>query len=175
MKKFLLCLLISIYTTTSFAQHCPFDGSHLIVIKLVDKNGNVIATPKDTIYLVEVGNPIADSCKFNEGLLRLKFGSMNDKLINRHDGAWVSWAEERVKDCSFMQPGHLAVVLGQAGYNCMIPVNNDYRYVKRKFEIRLKRNQEEKILTTVADEDIYSLCTGSGSWTRIKPLELKIE
>jgi len=175
MKKFLLCLLISIFTATSFAQHCPFDGSNLIVIKLMDKSGNVIAVPKDSVFLVEVDNPIADSCKFNEGLLRLQFGKMEEKLIKRHEGAWVSWAKERSKDCSFMQPGHLAVVLGQAGYSCMIPVNNDYRYIKRKFEIRVKKNNEEKILASLTDNDINKLCTAAGPWTRIKPIELVID
>jgi hypothetical protein len=32
------------------AQHCPFDGGHIVVIKLTDAHGNVITTADSTFF-----------------------------------------------------------------------------------------------------------------------------
>ncbi len=152
------------------AQHCPFDGSAVVVVKMVDKSGNPVSMPKDSVYLYETDNPRPDSCTYASRILIIRFEDMTQSLLNKYDGSWVSWAKDRAKECDFMQAGHYAVVLNQAETDCMIKRQSDYDYSKRKFEIRQKKKGKWVVLAQVQEESIYDLCTGAGPWKRIKPL-----
>ena len=171
--KRLILLLSAVFMSreTLLAQHCPFDGSEMIVIKLSDKEGKPITYIKDSVFLVETGNPLADSCSFAKGLLKIPFTLPDSSLINKYDGVWISWAKKYSTGCNFMLPGHYAVVLNQGQKSCMIKNGSDYKYVTRVFEICIKRGDEMKKLSGVSAEKIYSLCTGVGPWKRIASIE----
>jgi len=171
MNKTLSFLLIAfLFACKVNAQHCPFDGSSMIVIKLMDKKGKVISSLKEPVILAEINNPKADSCSYAKGLLSIPFENLNKALINKYD--WASWAKKYSANCSFMKPGHFAVVLGQAQETCMLENGNDYQ--KRTFEIRVKRGDKTTIVN-LPEEKVYHLCTDAGPWTRIKPIEIVLD
>ncbi len=72
MKYILALLLALVLFNRSIAQLSPFDGSYLIPIKLVDKNGNMLKSTKTKFYLQEVDNKLADSCTSNPGMVKNK-------------------------------------------------------------------------------------------------------
>jgi hypothetical protein len=53
------------------AQHCPFDGTSIVLIKVLDMEN------KTDFMLKEVNNPKADSCTYAEGLLDISFQLFN--------------------------------------------------------------------------------------------------
>lgn len=168
-----LLLLLSFNQTS--AQHCPFDGSSIVVIKLTDHNGSPITEPPTSLFLTEITNPLADSCTYAEGQLRLKFGNIESNLIKKYTGTWEERASLYLQECSFNQPGYYVVVLNQAQRSCMVNRNQQFSYIKRQFEIRQKNGEGDVLLTDVPADRIYSLCTSSGSWTRINAVEVEIK
>lgn len=172
--SFIIFSCILFFAVSGVAQHCPFDGASMVVIKLKDKKGTIVTTLKDSIFLVEVNNPLADSCSYEPGLLKLPFGSVTENLINKYDGEWKKRSATYVKECSFIKPGHYVVVLSMAGSSCMLHNGSDYKYLERKFEIRVKKGNTIKTLLPVPSTSIYKLCTGAGSWMRIKAIELTL-
>jgi hypothetical protein len=169
---FIFIVLLSAYKVS--IQHCPFDGSSIVIIKLVDKKGKVISSLKDSVILAERDNPKADSCSYANGLLSIPFEDLNKALIMKYENGWISWAKKYSVNCSFMKPGHFAVVLGQAQEICMIDNGSGYRYQKRIFEIWVK-NGDKTTTVNLPEEKIYQLCTNFGPWTRIQPIEIVID
>lgn len=157
------------------AQHCPFDGSAMIVIKIIDKNGNPVTDLKSAVLLYEIDNPLADSCTYAEGRLSVPFRETKQSLIEKYNNSWKSWATRYSRDCSFMEPGHYAVVLNQAQAHCMLKNETWFSYFKRNFEIRQQKADKMKTLVRVSKENIYSLCTSAGKWSRITALEIRLD
>lgn len=171
-KQYFAALLFLICIKQSAAQHCPFDGSSIVVIKLTDSSGNPITKPGSAILLTEKPNALADSCTYATGQLNLAFGSPENKLIKKYEGAWEERATLYLTECSFNQPGYYVVVLNQAQRSCMVERNNQFSYIKRQFEIGQKNGKGYVMLTDVPADRIYSLCTSSGTWTRIQAIEI---
>lgn len=176
MKKSLLFLLVLFFFGIALsAQHCPFDGSAMIVIKVIDKNGHPVTDLKSTILLCEIDNPHADSCTYAEGRLSVPFREPQKSLIEKYNNSWKSWATHYSSDCSFMQPGHYAVVLNQAQAHCMLKNETWFSFVERNFEIGLQKTDSLKVLANVSRENIYKLCTSAGKWSRIVAIEIKLD
>jgi len=176
MKKSAILLLASYFFGNAIiAQHCPFDGSAMIVIKVTDKNGKPVTDLKSSIILSEIDNPRADSCTYAEGRLSVPFKEPKQSLIEKYNNTWKSWATRYSSDCSFMEPGHYAVVLNQAQAHCMLKNETWFTYVERNFEIRLQKAGSIKTLANVSRENIYSLCTSAGKWSRIAAIEIKLD
>lgn len=175
MKKFFIFFAaIFFFGNVISAQHCPFDGSAMIVIKVTDKNGKPVTDLKSSILLYEMDNPRADSCTYAAGRLSVPFKEPKQSLIEKYNNTWKSWATRYSSDCSFMEPGHYAVVLNQAQAHCMLKNETWFTYVERNFEIRLQKADSVKTLANVSRENIYSLCTSAGKWSRIAALEIKL-
>lgn len=172
-KQYLTALFFLICIKQAAAQHCPFDGSSIIVIKLTDSSGNAITKPGSAIFLTEKPNALADSCTYATGQLNLAFGNPENNLIKKYPGTWEERAALYLKECSFNQPGYYVVVLNQAQRSCMVDRNNQFSYIKRHFEIRQKKAEGNILLADVPADRIYSLCTSSGSWTRINAVEVR--
>ena len=84
MKKIIpVFIAVLLFTTRLAAQHCPFDGGHIVVIKLTDANGNVITTADSTLFLTETPNPLSDSCTYAEGQLNRPFGHPEKNLLKK--------------------------------------------------------------------------------------------
>lgn len=175
MKRVFLFFFIAVFSATGFAQHCPFDGSTMLVVKLTDSKGDPVTSMRDSLFLAEVDNPKPDSCSFAKGILILPFKNLREGLLNKYEGAWKNWALRLSAGSEFMNPGHFAVVLNQAEHNCMITDKDDYRYIQRKFIIEIKQDNVVRPLAEVPSENFYSLCTNAGLWTRIKSMEIIIK
>jgi hypothetical protein len=154
------------------AQHCPFDGSYVVVIKVVDKKGNPVKKCPVKFELVELENPKADSCTYAKGLLNKIFAQSSAVIFNAYTGSWEARAK-KFSNCSLFGEGCYAVLLNQAENQCMLKNGGDFSYEKRKFMIRyvLPKSKKEKIITTT-QAHIYSLCTTGGSWCRIMPIKI---
>lgn len=171
--KYTVPLLIALICLKPLsAQHCPFDGGSIVVIKLTDSLGHPITSLKKPLLLTETANPLADSCTYAAGQLSILFGSPLEKLVKKYPGSWEDRATRYLDECSFNQPGYFVVVLIQAQTSCMIERNNQFNYIKRKFEIRQNSPEGNTLLSAVPDDRIYSLCTSGGSWTRIKSIDI---
>lgn len=170
MKKF-LCLLFLVFTTFRGlqAQHCPYDGSYMIAVYLVDANGNPATSPEGLV-LKEKFNPLADSCTYAPGQMVIPFAGAADSLLKKYNGHWLRSAGERAQDAEFMNPGNYVVVLNMAQHTCMLKKGNDFRYLPRHFSIAINGKT-----TDITEESIYSLCTNAGSWHRIRPLVIMKE
>lgn len=170
---FLLCF--SVLPLNIAAQHCPFDGTRMIVVHLTDEKDQAIVDAVQSLTLREIDNPNADACTYAEGLLEKPFLLANDAFTNIYKTrSSVNLIQEYCADCSFLTDGFYAVRLGQAETNCMIKKDGDFTYQKRKYEIRFEKNGVKKIVK-VSDDKIYSLCTDGGKWSRIVPIKMKIE
>ncbi len=176
MNKILLILLPTVLVGNSLsAQHCPFDGGSIVVIKLTDSTGNIITRLNNSLFLTETQNPMADSCTYAEGQLNLPFDSPEKNLVKKYEGAWEYRASRYLEECTFRQPGYFVVVLNQAQRRCMVNRNNNFTFLDRHFEIRQKIHSGTKLLAAVPPDKIYPLCTANGEWARIKAIELNIE
>ncbi len=160
-------LVLLALSAVSFAQHCPFDGAHIIVVHLTDAENMPVMNAQP--MLQEVDNPEAESCSYSKGLLSKSFMPVKD-LLNTGllFRSRESIADKYCADCSFLGDGYYAASLSQAEENCMIPKEgSDFRYRPRKFEIFWGDQ------TFVVDPaNIHTLCLGAGKWSRIEPVEL---
>jgi hypothetical protein len=171
MKKLFFLFTLSIFLTGNLiAQHCPFDGGYLVAVHLTDKNGKPVSTKNLT--LVEINNPVANSCTYAEGLLRKSFLPTKQTLQTKYAGYWKNGLESEYKGWTLLNAGYYAVGLNMSENSCMIKKDNDFTYRKRQFEIHyLDKGVKQKV--KVPREMIYSLCTNGGKWTRIIPIEIK--
>ena len=174
MKKIITVFIAALlFATQLSAQHCPFDGGHIVVIKLTDANGNVITTADSTLFLTETPNLLADSCTYAEGQLNRPFDRPEKNLVKKYQGSWEYRAALYLEDCVFKEPGYFVVVLNQAQRRCMVERNNEFTYLDRHFEIRQQTKSGTKLLATVPMDKIYPLCTANGKWSRIKAIEIQ--
>ena len=173
-RVFLLSILLAGSLTEGRAQHCPFDGSSAIVVQLQNNQGTAVDSTAATIWLVEKTNPLADSCTYATGQLQLSFGKIGPSLVHRYEGAWVSWAEDRLSSCAFNNSSHRVLVLNMAQSRCMVKNGSEFRYLAREFEIRVMRDDKILAILPVNEKDIYPLCTGAGPWDRIQPMLLRL-
>ncbi len=166
----------------SFAQHCPYDGSHLIAIKLVDKNGKMIKSTNSTFYLQEVDNKLADSCTSAAGLIKkqllttknfIKYcnekwdrNGYNKELIDRLTKANVFTTSNMFVNIN--QGEHICTLIGKSE-----TVYTNYIYLKRKFVINYTVNKKN-ISVKVPAAAIYSLCTRSKNLQNFKPVIIKL-
>ena len=166
-------LFISAFNLTATAQHCPFDGSSLIVVHLTDGAKQPILSPGN-LTLQEVENPQADTCSYAKGLLTKPFWSVDTALKGEfsYSSYYENWQTRYCKGCTFFGDGYYAVKLNQAESTCMMKDSeNGFTYKERKFEISYG-NGNKSWQAKVPANSIYSLCTGVGKWSRIIPIKM---
>ncbi len=167
MKKKILILITAAccFIPKSQAQHCPFDGTSIVILKVNNKAN------KTDFVLKEVNYPKADSCRYAEGLLTLKFQPFDSLYA---DNNWVETYEKRGKKAKLSSKGDFYVTLGQASTDCMLPRNNEYEYIARQFVIIYKDVKTGKMKQIkVPKSKIFSMCTSAGSWERIEAIGVK--
>lgn len=173
-KPAIFILIFTFFASSAFAQHCPFDGGHLIAVHLMDANGKPIPIIAKNLTLVEINNPEADSCSYAKGILEKDFVPVRQELETRYERYWENWGKSNYTDWILLNEGYYSVILNQAEESCMIKKDGGFKYRTREFEIRLEGlGLSQKI--EVKKENIYGLCTNGGSWTRIKPIEVKMK
>jgi hypothetical protein len=147
------------------AQHCPFDGTSIVLIKVPNKTG------KTDFILKEVNNPKADSCTYAAGLLEEMFQPIDSFYA---ENQWIRTYEKRYKMQKIKSKGNLYVKLNQATADCMIKNGNNYTYIKRHFIITFKNKKTNKIeQMDVPESKVFKMCTTSGSWDRFEAIKIE--
>lgn len=169
-----VALLLAAFSNV-FAQHCPFDGGNMIVVQLTDAEDKPLFGSAADLTLREVDNAEADSCSFTAGLMSRAFLPPVDAFMQRYERHGSENFRTYCEDCAFNADGYYAVILGQSERSCMIKKDDDtdYRYVKRKFEVRYKRDDIEQTIA-VSPDKIFSMCTANGKWSRFQPIKLRL-
>ena len=182
MRSFLLICGCLLYCMVIKAQHCPFDGYHLIAIKVVDKQGNMITHCNTPFYLIEVDNPMADSCTSAAGLIKKQliikdtFIATNNERFGRN--GYNTQLNNRLTKAGVFANANMMVSLNQAENTCTLigkseTVYTNYIYRQRKFVIVYSINNKE-IRQDVPDDLIYSLCTAAKEIEKFKPVIIKL-
>ncbi|MFY8090595.1 MAG: hypothetical protein ACOVMI_05025 [Chitinophagaceae bacterium] len=183
MKYILALLLALVLFNRSIAQLSPFDGSYLIPIKLVDKNGNMLKSTKTKFYLQEVDNKLADSCTSNPGMVKNKVIT-TESYINEIKLKWKvnDYSEElidKLTKANVFINSNMFVSLNQSEHTCTLigkseTVYTNYIYLKRRFVITYMLNN--KIINVkVPNTAIYSLSNGSNDLKKFKPFVIKLQ
>lgn len=151
------------------AQHCPYDGTYLIAINVVDQNGKMLTAVNTTFYLQETDNPMADSCTHVKGLLRKEFLNSNGFITECNQrfnaNGYNTKLNDRLKDAGVFVKSNMMLSLNQAENTCTLigkseTVYTNYIYRQRKFEVVYTINGKEKRQPLPADF-IYALCTNN--------------
>jgi hypothetical protein len=166
MTYFLLLITVSFFSINSHAQHCPFDGTSIILIKIKGKKEGI-----SNLTLREKKHAKVDSCSFAKGLLNIAFHPI-DSLYT--ENKWVEDYQLKYNVSPFSARADYYITLSMAHVDCMIPKSNEYTHLKRHFRVSYQYDKTEKVIEIdVPDKKIYSLCTIYGSWERIKSTKIK--
>jgi hypothetical protein len=161
-RFFCAVILPCFFITIAKAQHCPFDGMYIVILKT-----STAIKKNTTFYLKEIENNTSDSCTYAKGLIQKKFLPM-DSLYTISD--WMEDYEKKT-DVSIKQKGNYFVKLNMAEVSCMLKKGNNFSYNKRKFLITYKQNGTQKQLK-LKQEQIYGLCTSNNNWQKIPVISL---
>ena len=172
---FMLCINLH-------AQHCPYDGSHLVSIKVVDKKGNMLKEISTAFYLLEVDNPLADSCTSGAGLVKKQFLNSDafmaemDKRFNRN--GYNKGLNNRLKDAGVFTKANMMLTLNQAENTCTLigkseTVYTNYIYRQRKFVVAYTVNGKE-IRHPLPDGFISALCTSNKDKKNFKTVTIRL-
>lgn len=182
MKLLLVTAIVFLLGTATQAQHCPFDGTHLIAIKVVDKEGKMITKFNTPFYLLEVDNPMADSCTTAAGLIKKCFlikdtfiAECNERF-NRN--GYNKQLYNRLTKAGVFANANILLTLNQAENTCTLigkseTVYTNYIYRQRKFVIAYIVNNKE-VQQPLPDEFIYALCTASNEIETFKPMVINL-
>ncbi len=176
---FLFAAMLSINLN---AQHCPYDGSHLLAIKVVDKKGNMLTDINTPFYLLEVDNPMADSCTSAAGLVKKQFLNSDafmaeiDRRFNRN--GYNKELYNRLKDAGVFTNANMMLTLNQAENTCTLigkseTVYTNYIYQQRKFVIAYTINGKE-IRHPLPDGFISALCTNNRDLKNFKTVRISL-
>jgi hypothetical protein len=153
------------------AQHCPFDGSYAIAIRIkqTGKGGRL-----PDLYLLEKEVTRKDTCRFTDHVDSTRFLSEKEvraEMAEDPRSTRSRYLPERLKkDFNFLK-GNRVVFLGMSAKDCMVEKGNEYDYLPRQFVVQYSYNGREAAVE-VPSGSIFSLCGVSGSWKRIKPIEI---
>lgn len=181
MKCILIVFSFFIFNS-AFAQHCPFDGSYLIAIKVVNKQGKMVKTASTNFYLQEVDNKLADSCSSAAGIVRKEVLTTENYIkdcTERWDrNGYNKELIDRLTKANVFTTSNMFVSLNQSEHTCTLigkseTVYTNYIYLKRKFVITYTLNKK-RVSVKVPKTAIYSLCKGSNELENFKPLVIKL-
>lgn len=171
--KPLFAAFILMVSFAAKAQHCPFDGYSTVVIRVLHQPEG---EPEPVFHLVEDAGVYKDSCSFDTGKIDLVFRTeaqvlagcqkKDGGIMNRYFPNWLKSRGNFIK-------GNQVVFLTMAGVDCVISNGNDYRYVKRIFNIEYSFRGKQ-YTKAVGTGDIYKMCWSAGSWKRILPVTIDL-
>ncbi len=180
--KYVFILFALVVFKIGIAQHCPYDGSHIIALKLVDKNGKPLKTTKTIFYLQEMDNKLVDSCTSAAGVIKKQFLTTSNYIkdcnerwdINGYNKELI----DRLTKANVFTNSNMFVYLNQGEHTCTLTeksetVYTNYIYTKRKFVINYTVNKKV-VSVKVPAAAIYSLCTSSEDLQNFKPVVIKL-
>jgi hypothetical protein len=115
-----IALLLILTASDATAQHCPFDGGHMIVVQLTDADDKPLFGSAADLTLREIENPEADSCSFTKGMISRAFLPPVDAFMQRYQRHGSENFRNYCDDCAFNADGFYAVIIGQSERSCMI-------------------------------------------------------
>jgi hypothetical protein len=181
MKYIFILLTLGVFKI-SIAQHCPYDGSYLIAIKLVDKKGKMIKTTNTKFYLQEVNNKLVDSCTSAAGVIKKQLLTTANYIKDCNErwdrNGYGKELIDRLTKANVFTSSNMFVYINQGEHTCTLigkseTVYTNYIYTKRKFVINYTINNK-KYSTSISAKAIYSLCTGSEDLQNFKPVVIKL-
>ena len=164
------------------AQHCPYDGTNLVAIKVVNKNHKLLTDINTVFYLQEVDNPLADSCEHAKGLIKKQFLSSKDFIADCNErfksNGYNTALNNRLKAAGVFTKASMMLTLNQVENTCILigkseTVYTNYIYRQRKFEVVYLINGKEICQPFPADF-IYSLCTNNKDLKILKAIVIKL-
>lgn len=164
------------------AQHCPYDGTHLVAIKVVDKKGKMLTTINTVFYLLEVDNPMADSCTSAAGLIKRQFLNGDAFVIEINSrfnrNGYNTELNNRLVNAGVFTNANMMLTINQAENTCTLigkseTVYTNYIYQQRKFVIAYTSNGKE-IRQPLPNGFIYSLCTNNKDFKNFKTLTVRL-
>lgn len=182
MKSVIFFMLFLLTGKSMLAQHCPYDGTHLVAIKIVDKKGKMLTTINTVFYLLEVDNPMADSCNSAAGLIKKQFlnseaftAELNEKF-NRN--GYNTELNKRLTNAGVYANANMILSINQAENTCILigkseTVYTNYIYQQRKFVIAYTINGKE-IRQLFPAGFIYSLCTNNKDLKKFKTMTVQL-
>jgi hypothetical protein len=182
MKAIVFGLFFLAIGKTILAQHCPYDGTNLIAIKVVDKKGNMLTDVETVFYLLEVDNPMADSCTSAAGLVKKQFLNSNafiaeiDGRFNRN--GYNTELNGRLKNAGLFTKANMMLNMNQAENTCTLigkseTVYTNYIYQQRKFVIAYTINGKE-IRHSLPADFISALCTNNRDLKNFKTVTIRL-
>ncbi|RZM17789.1 MAG: hypothetical protein EOO88_42425 [Pedobacter sp.] len=167
MRPFLLLICISFFVLSySNGQHCAFDGTYILAVNIKSPSGKTFGISSYDLRLVKSGFMDSDSCCS----LSLPFDSTRKLLLFSSITSRNAYGEANSK-AQLLKDNCFSVLLTQDQVNCLF----DTCHGNQEAEIvyTYKRHHTKRY-ARVNRNNIYKLCTASGSWERIKPVILKV-
>lgn len=166
MKKFSFCtLLLLCFSLLAFSQHCPFDGTMILVIQATEK-----LKKHDCIIIEETTSYNLEICSYGNGKLKDTLRKKDKSLFLSDSQA--SYFDEYLKKSPDFTKGAYLLVRSYSSIECVERKKDDkgYEYTEkhiRSFTLKLMRKGKAIKEKSISSKDFYSLCTSSGSWNRI--------
>jgi len=182
MKPVFFFTLLFLTAKSIHAQHCPYDGTHLVAIAVVDENNKKLTNINTVFYLQEVDNPNADSCTSRPGLIRKQFSNrtiFTKKINERFDrNDYNTELTDRLEKEGVFAAANMLLTINQAENTCTLigkseTVYTNYIYQQRKFVITYTFNGK-KMQQPLPADSIYSLCKSSEDLKHFKTVTVKL-
>lgn len=182
MKSAILFTFFLLAGNSLLAQHCPYDGTHLVAIKVVDKKGKMLTNNSTFFYLLEVDNPMADSCTSAAGLIKRQFLYSDAFVIEINSrfnrNRYNTELNNRLVNAGVFTKANMLLTINQAENTCTLigkskTVYANYIYQQRKFVIAYTSNGKE-IRQPLPNDFIHSLCTNNKNLRNFKTLTVQL-
>ena len=175
MKYLFATIVVSLLLLKSSAQHCPFDGTTLVAVKFIGKDGKVMRWDKDSVYLIEVENSDAAKCTYaTENIKKplINATAFEKYYSNTGNEAYKKAIKKRLEGIKVWNDSIYIITLNQAERSCMIKKDNDFTYKSRKFAISYFNGKKQSQFS-VPGNAIQSLCTNN-DLKNFMPIEIKL-
>lgn len=171
LKNFIhITLYILFFPYILFSQHCPFDGTMILVVKTPKK-----LKANECIMIEETSDYQLGICSYGDSKLKDTLRTKQERLFlsDRQAKYFDEYLKKSSKD--FIKDAYM-LVRSYHSIECVERKKDekDYEYTQihpRSFTLRLVKKGKVLKKKRITSKDFYSLCTSAGSWDRIVALE----
>lgn len=158
----LVVFLLAAYSAS--AQHCPYDGYFLIVVRVTDSLGKPVTGARLELRV----STVVSGIKTTEPLFTKEFLPVKPLLtdsLNLLPNKNV--LEQFCRQCHFLGEGYYAVKLEQRERRP--PPSNSHDSATTAYHFEVWKDNKK---TTIPPAQAYRLCWSEGKWDRIQPVEV---
>ncbi len=166
--KHLIFGLLVLVAQCAAAQHCPFDGSTILLIQLDFENESF-----RNHFQMELVVPPYDSSVAGCQDFALPMDLKKGYVSSTPDTSFVNDLYERFSTKYDLTPNHYAFFLSHSHLACY---KND-KIFQRDFRLKVSLTDlKSKVYEfAIKPKQIYSLCIGAGNWRRVQAVHLKVK